>query len=209
MRGALRRVLLHAALVLSACLFPSVGLGAGELEAPVAEDRAQADRATVEGFHVTLIQVMQTPGYLAREALVAPAIADVFDIPRIARVSVGRTWDELDEGQRETFTASLERLVVATYASRFNNFDNQRFETEGTKVVRSGVVVSTNLVKSDGSLVSLDYALRDGRVFNVVADGVSDLSLRRADYNSIIKTHGFERLLEHIEEKIAEARDDS
>ena len=41
-------------------------------------------------------------------------------------------------------------------------------------------------------------------VYNLVADGVSDLSLRRADYNSIIKEKGYDALLRHIEENIAE-----
>jgi hypothetical protein len=33
---------------------------------------------------------------------------------------------------------------------------------------------------------------------------VSDLSLRRADYNSIVKQEGYDRLLAHIRDSIAE-----
>lgn len=185
--------------------FAALVVGAAGWADEAAGVPTQAEQAAVEAFHATLLDVMQAETYAERETLVAPAIETVFDLPTIARISVGRTWKGLEEAQQSAYVAALNDLVVATYASRFNNFDNQRFETEGAKAVRSGVVVSTNLVKSDGSKVSLDYALRNGKVFNVVADGVSDLSLRRADYNSIIKTHGFERLLEYIDEKTAEA----
>jgi phospholipid transport system substrate-binding protein len=67
-------------------------------------------------------------------------------------------------------------------------------------------VVRTELERSNGERVSLDYYFRGGQVFNVVADGVSDLSLRRADYNGVIKSQGYERLLSHIRENIAELR---
>jgi phospholipid transport system substrate-binding protein len=67
-------------------------------------------------------------------------------------------------------------------------------------------VVRTRLRRDAAADVALDYFLRDDKVFNVVADGVSDLSLRRADYNSIIKSEGYERLLEHIRDKISAAR---
>ncbi|MCZ6708912.1 MAG: ABC transporter substrate-binding protein, partial [Gammaproteobacteria bacterium] len=69
-----------------------------------------------------------------------------------------------------------------------------------------GWVVKTELEKSDGERVNLDYYFRGGKVFNVVADGVSDLSLRRADYNSIIKTEGYDRLLSHIRQNIAKRK---
>ena len=37
--------------------------------------------------------------------------------------------------------------------------------------------------------------------------GVSDLSLRRADYNSIVKKEGYASLLAHLRNKIKQARD--
>ncbi|MEE8316618.1 MAG: ABC transporter substrate-binding protein [Syntrophobacteria bacterium] len=37
---------------------------------------------------------------------------------------------------------------------------------------------------------------------NVVAEGVSDLSLKRADYTSYLKKKGFDALLRKLNEKI-------
>ena len=62
-------------------------------------------------------------------------------------------------------------------------------------------MVKTQLVRANGERVNLDYYFNAGSVFNVVADGVSDLSLRRADYNSIIKQEGYDALIRDIEEK--------
>ena len=54
----------------------------------------------------------------------------------------------------------------------------------------------------------LNYLLRQTngqwRIMNVVAQGVSDLSLKRADYTAVIKTEGFDSLINRLEKKIAE-----
>jgi len=67
-------------------------------------------------------------------------------------------------------------------------------------------VVRSELLPRDGEPVKLDYFFRDGKVFNVAADGVSDLSLRRADYSRVIKDRGFDALISHLREKVEETR---
>jgi phospholipid transport system substrate-binding protein len=176
---------------------------ATEPEQPSLQAQAQTK---VESFHTTLLEVLRLPQQNAREALLQPQIEALFDIRSIARISLGRTWRTLDAAQQQAFEGLLAELIVATYASRFDGFNNQRFVTNGVEGVKSGFVVRTHLLRNNGDSVSLDYFLRDGKVFNVVADGVSDLSLRRADYNSIIKNEGYARLITHIKTKIAEAR---
>ncbi len=163
----------------------------------------------VERLHAGLLAAMQLDTHSEREAYLQPIIADVFDNRRIAGISLGRTWRDLSAQQRAEFEAKLLDLVVATYADRFDNFNGQQFVTDGVQAVKNNVVVQTRLQRADADDVKLDYVLREGRVFNVVADGVSDLSLRRADYNSIIKQEGYDSLLEHLAEKTAAARADN
>lgn len=165
-----------------------------------------AGQASIEKFHSALLETMMLDEHPAREARLNGIIKEIFDVRRIASISLGRTWRELDKSQRTDFISRLSELIVATYADRFDSFNGQRFTTLGVQQARGGFVVRTELIKNDGGKVSLDYFLRDGRVFNVVADGVSDLSLRRADYNSILKSEGYAALLGHIQEKVALAR---
>ena len=180
-------------------------LGVLAQAAPVSSD---ADTATgnVEAFHQALVEALDMDQHEAREAHLLPQVKQVFDVQRIAAVSLGRTWRTLTESQQTGFIDLLTTLIVATYADRFDGFNGQRFVSDATEAVKSGFVVKTRLQRAGGEDVSLHYFLRDGRIFNVVADGVSDLSLRRADYNSIIKSQGYAALLTHIEDKIALAR---
>ena len=166
------------------------------------------DSVSVEGrtadFHATLIEALKTEEYAARFRLLEPAVGELFDLETISRISLGKTWRTLAAEQQTEFVELLRVLIVATYSDRFDNFDNQRFELIETIASRRGWVVKTELVRSNGERVNLDYYYRDDRVFNVVADGVSDLSLRRADYNSIIKREGYDALIQQVEANIVE-----
>jgi phospholipid transport system substrate-binding protein len=163
-------------------------------------------RDNIEAFHATLLSVMTLPLVDEREAILQPQIQALFDVPRIAAVSLGRTWRTLTDVQRGKFAGLLSHLIVATYADRFDGFSGQQFVTNQVQTVKNGIVVRTQLLRESEAPVALDYFLRNGKVFNVVADGVSDLSLRRADYNSIVKNEGYDQLITHMESKIAAAR---
>ncbi len=161
--------------------------------------------ARIEALHKALLAAMQCEcDTQARAEGLQPVVQTLFDVNNIARISTGRAWREFDEAQRADLEGALERLIVATYADRFDSFAGQRFEVLSEETSRTGAVVRTEIVRSSGERVPIDYYFRGDKVFNVVASGVSDLSLRRADYSSILKEQGYGALLAHIEENIAE-----
>jgi phospholipid transport system substrate-binding protein len=96
------------------------------------------------------------------------------------------------------------------YADNFDGYDDQRFETRSEKpAARGTILVMTELVQPKDENVSFDYRLRrttEGwRIIDVQLDGViSELTLRRAQYRSVIEHEGFERLVKVIESKIEE-----
>jgi phospholipid transport system substrate-binding protein len=120
---------------------------------------------------------------------------------------LGKYWDSLNDEQRSRFVEVFTELSIATYASNFDRYSGERFKTISEKQVSGGrILVQSQLTKSDGGQVQLDYLLHrtDGqwRIVNVVAQGVSDLALKRADYSAFLKSKGFEALLNKLKEKI-------
>ena len=199
---------LATAIAWTLAALPGAGLAQpaaeGEAGEPAAEISEEQVAAKVDAFHQLLIQAMQTPAYADRLVALRPAVGELFDIPTISRISLGRTWRALEESAKAGFQDLLRELVIATYADRFDSYDGQRFERLGAQATGRGWAIKTQLVRANGERVNLDYYFNGDAVYNLVADGVSDLSLRRADYNSIIKQRGYEALLRHIEENIAE-----
>jgi phospholipid transport system substrate-binding protein len=70
------------------------------------------------------------------------------------------------------------------------------------------VLVQSKLVQSGGDTVSFDYQMRQvngqWQAINIVANGVSDLALKRAQYVSVIKNSGFDELVRKVKQKISE-----
>jgi len=115
----------------------------------------------------------------------------------------------LNSIQKSQFIRIFSHLVIATYAHRFDGYSGESFQTVSTRASRRGrIIVRTVLIKKDRTKVHLDYLLqqRKGqwRIINVVAQGVSDLALKRVEYTTVLRSQGFEALMARLEEKIAQ-----
>lgn len=168
-------------------------------------------KAVVEKLHESLLGAMHGGaqlGFKGREELLAPVIDSSFDFDSICRIVTGRYWKAASDEQKARFIGVFKKLSVATYASNFSNFSGEKFQTEGSEADHDALIIRTTLRPSDGEPVPLNYLLRQTngqwRIMNVVAQGVSDLSLKRADYTAVIKTEGFDSLINRLEKKIAE-----
>lgn len=169
--------------------------------------RAVEPAEQIDALHAALLQAMKHGGTAAeRVGIVEPVVVASFDFEAIARVSVGRDWQKIGADGQKKLVDLLRQLSLATYADRFDSFEGQQFGQDGVVAGKSGTVVKSHILRSNGEKVSLHYYFRNGRIFNVVADGVSDLALRRADYGSILRREGFPALLAHIEQNIEELR---
>tara|TARA_R110001606_G_scaffold396391_1_gene570418 strand:- start:275 stop:874 length:600 start_codon:yes stop_codon:yes gene_type:complete len=178
---------------------------------PVSAAGSPRDRVAL--LNATLLDVMQnadTLGYSGRYAKLQPVMAGLYDFALMSRVAVGAYWKELDEKSRNRLIDAFQRMSIATYAARFDGYSGEKFEiVSDEESVRNTVLVKTDLIKSDGSPVALNYLLRptDGnwRIIDVFLDArFSELARLRADYTAMIQREGFDRLVETIEARIAE-----
>jgi phospholipid transport system substrate-binding protein len=173
----------------------------------LAGDRGATE--VVERLHGALLSTMKDGdkiGYQGRFDQLAPVIQSSFDMPFISRTVLGKYWETLTNEQRSRFVEAFTQQSIATYAANFDSYSGERFKMIPEKQVDGGrVLVQSQLIKSDGGQVQLDYLLhRAGsqwRIVNVIAEGVSDLALKRADYSAFLKSKGFEALLEKLSEK--------
>jgi phospholipid transport system substrate-binding protein len=164
----------------------------------------------IDKLHAELLAVMKHAdelGYTGRYQRLAPFVTSSYDLPFIARVVVGRHWKDFSDAQKSKFIDTFTRLSIGTYADRFAGYSGERFRTISNEESRRGRrLVKTELIKPDGEKIPLDYILHDKdnqwRIINVIAAGVSDLSLKRADYSSFLKREGFDALLVNLDNKI-------
>jgi phospholipid transport system substrate-binding protein len=172
-----------------------------------AAQAASAPADTVSAFHQALSEAMARSAKLGCEGRIAklgPAVDAAFDLPFIAERSLRRHWKNLDESQRQQFTAALRTSVVATYATEFSTPGSVTFSTGATEPQSNGdALVRASLKPKDDAAVSLDYLLKPRgehwQVVNVLADGVSDLALRASQYDGLMKKEGLPALLARLD----------
>jgi phospholipid transport system substrate-binding protein len=149
-------------------------------------------------------------GYQGRVQALNGVLAETFDFTTIGRIVTGNSaaqWNALDDVQRSRFLEVFAQLSAATYASNFDGYSGEAFKTLAVEEKRGNVLVKTAIVKSDGDQVTLDYVVRENngvwQIVNVIASGVSDLSLKRADYTAVIKSEGLDSLIGKLTDKVA------
>jgi len=174
---------------------------------------AEADPVeVVNAFHEALTCAMKAPDYESRLAIVGPAVEAHFQVHTISRISLGRNWATLSEQQQAGFQASIKELITTTYSSRFNNYDGQVFAIVGSEDMKRERKRVKSTLTTKNETVTLDYQLQqvdDGwRIYDIVANGVSDLSLKRSNYGALYKSGGLDAVTAEISQNIADNQPD-
>jgi phospholipid transport system substrate-binding protein len=170
---------------------------------------ATGARAVVETLHSGLIAASSESATLqARYQRLQPVIAATHDLAYIAELTIRRQWRTLDQADRDRFVAAFERLSVMTYASRFTGVDESSFTIVDVQDAGAGrIQVSATISPRNGTDVPLDYTLEDRgqgwRIVNIFADGVSDLALKRAEYQRVLSSGTLDTLIETLNEQTA------
>jgi len=191
------------AVVFIFCLFATVNAFAE------AESGATA-KQVVDKFQTELIAVMKNGkqlGYAGRYDRLYGPVSDSHDLTKIARIVVGKEWEKLSEAQQQKLTDVFARLSVASYAHNFKDYSGESFVFDSEEeTTRGGVVVHSHFIIPDDKPVKFDYMLKEKgnswRIINIIANGVSDLALKRSEYTTILQREGFDALINKINEKI-------
>ena len=202
MKGYRARMLARRILLLSPLL---------PLAAPVAALAQAAATEVVERFHAALIGVMrdaQRLGVRGRFDRLAPVMAQAFDLAAMTRIAVGPPWTGFSAGDQAALTEAFTRWSIATYAARFDGFSGESFTTTGTQMQPNGdALVRTTLNRTGGQEpVLLSYLLRGNppRIVDIYLTGtISELASRRAEFTTLIREGGAERVTRELQARTA------
>lgn len=167
-------------------------------------------KQVVEKFQADLIDVMKEGkklGYAGRYEKLKDPISSSHELNKIARIVVGKEWEKLSEEQQQKLVDVFSRLSIASYAHNFKDYSGESFVFDSEEeTTRGGVVLHSRLVIPNDKPVKFDYMLKEKgnswRIINIIANGVSDLALKRSEYTTILQREGFDALMAKINEKI-------
>ncbi len=174
------------------------------------EESKSTAKQIVDTFQQELIDTMKNGkklGYSGRYDKLKDPVSNSHDLGKIARIVVGKEWEKLTEPQQQQLVDVFSRLSIASYAHNFKDYDGESFtfDTE-EETTRGGVVIHSHLDIPNDKPVKFDYMLKEKgdswRIINIIANGVSDLALKRSEYTTILQREGFDALIAKINEKI-------
>jgi len=179
--------------------------------ASAADDESPA--SVVTGFQTALIDVMKTAESLSvkqRYEQLAPTVDRSFHIALMAQISAGTHWQQATREERIDLVKAFRRMSISTLATLFSGYSGEVFkvnkEMDGPSQTR---LIMTELIKQDKSTVDISYVCRrfqEGwRVIDVIVDnGISELKVRRSEYNLILKQSGLPGLITLLHSKADE-----
>jgi phospholipid transport system substrate-binding protein len=163
----------------------------------------------VRTLYNTLLWTMRNGpalGPRGRYAQIEPTIRQVFDIPFMSRLAVGPEWASLTEVQRQQVSQAFERYITAIYAERFDSYSGERLQVTGEQPSGGGIIITSQIVKSNGQPVNINYLMRQNggvwQIADVYLDGtISELATRRSEFAAILRSRGINGLIETLNAK--------
>ena len=180
--------------------------------APMARAADAADPAArqIENFYSALVDTMKQGSQLGlqgRARQLTPVTRDVFDLPAMAQLSVGPSWQMLSEEDRKAIADAFERMTVANYAKNFGSFSGQTFTVDPMVKMRNADKIVESKMVSGGSTVPFNYRMHmvDGKwkAVDIYLNGyVSQIAVRRADFASTVAASGAAGLVKKINDMV-------
>jgi phospholipid transport system substrate-binding protein len=113
-----------------------------------------------------------------------------FDMDRIAQFSLGRYWRAASDSEKREYVLLFNQMVIDVYNRRFTDYSGQELSVTGAREAGRGDIIVTSQIVGSGQPISVDWRLRNGKVIDVIVEGVSMSVTQRNDFASIIQRNG-------------------
>ncbi len=192
-----RRFLIGAVLALAVSLTSASAIAAG-----AADFVRAAGARTFESLAEEMTDEQRADRF--REIL-----TETFDLPTIARFTLGRYWRRASKKQRDEYVKLFEEFIVQAYSHRFKDLSGRTFRVKQSRKLnaRDQLVLSEIEVEKGKPPVRVNWRvrLRDKayRVIDVVVEGVSMSVTQRDEFAAVIRSKGgkIEGLLDALRRK--------
>jgi len=139
-----------------------------------------------------------------RRAKIMSLIKSGFDFREMSKRVLGRTWQHIDDKEKDHFTVLMTKLLENVYIGKLENYSGQtlEFAAETVKDERAQVTV---LIENGDVKMPIHYIMRkiDSRwlVYDINIEGVSLVRNYQQQFNSILRTEDYKGLVKVIEDK--------
>lgn len=178
----------------------------------VVADPAQAGEAT-DSMRATIDEVLRIlaekelkqPGKAnERRQLLEKVVGERFDYQEMSRRSLGASWNNLSDKDKQEFVSLFQTLLVNTYADKIESYTGDGVQYMNERNEKEYAEVRTKVLTGKTE-IPLDYRLirkgSDWRVYDVVVDGVSLVNNYRGQFSKILRNGSYADLVDQLRKK--------
>lgn len=142
-----------------------------------------------------------------REEKVRMLLSKNFDLARIGRFVLGKTWRTATSEQQAEYQHLFAEFVARTYAKRLGGYTGDSFKIlKAQKAGKTDAVVMTLIARPSGPPLKAGWRVRDSKgslkILDVIVEGVSMVVTQRSEFQAVVRRHGLGGLIEMLRLKV-------
>jgi phospholipid transport system substrate-binding protein len=162
-----------------------------------------------EVVHIVADKELKKNDVKRRQAL-KRAISSMFDYTEMAKRSLGKYWNVRTVAEKKQFAGLFATLLENSYAGKIESYNNEKIVYIKEIVDGDYAEIKSKVVTASRDEFALDYRLfkQNGKwmVYDVIIEGVSLVSNYRSQFNKIIASNGYDKLLKKLQSKNEELK---
>ncbi len=159
---------------------------------------------------IKLIKESPHLNYADRFAAIEKIVRFSFDIPAMARATYGPGYGALTSEQKRLWLKTYEQFHISSLAGSMGKYKGQEYRTLGFLEPGPNLVIVESKLDFPGRTADLfiDYRVfrtpEGWRIVDVYSPPtISEVAMRRAEYQTVLKRRGFDGLIAEMKSRIA------
>lgn len=141
-----------------------------------------------------------------RREKIMTLIKNGFDFREMSKRVLGKTWNDIDDKERDNFTRLMTKLLENVYIGKLESYSGQTIEYSGETIKEDRGQVSV-LLDNAGIKIPIHYIMRksDTRwmVYDINIEGVSLVRNYQEQFKAILRKDSYVGLVKVMEEKVS------
>lgn len=120
---------------------------------------------------------------------------EAFDLPRIAKFTLGRYWRTASDTEKTEFVALFEKFVIQAYSTRFQDMSGQKLNVIKAREISASQALVLSEIEIPGKpSVKINWRVRSKeevhKIVDVMVEGISMSVTQRDEFAAVIRQTG-------------------
>jgi phospholipid transport system substrate-binding protein len=135
-------------------------------------------------------------------------IRNNIDIKWVAKFTLGKNWRRINKSQRKKFITLFEQYLINNYTPKFTGYNGETYIINNVKSISKNKYISNiSLTLNNNISIKIEiFFIKDidnnFKIVDISGEGISFAATQRAEFSSLISTHGIKEFLVILEKKV-------